>query len=81
MMANINISGLKKAVGDYQRANEEGRYSPRYGYLMFDKANRSLWTDEFYSFGHNQWKEYLSETVVNLSKMMIERGIEINMMI
>lgn len=35
----MKIKGLKKAIGDYKRANEEGYYSPRYGYLMFDKAD------------------------------------------
>ena len=78
-MKNTNIKGLKKAVGDFQRANAEGYYSPRYGYLMFDKEDGSLWTDEFYSLGHNEWKEYHSETIVNLGRMMSEREIEVNM--
>lgn len=52
----MKITGLKKAVGEYQRANKEGYYSPKYGYLMFDKATGELWTDEFYSLGHNEWK-------------------------
>lgn len=78
-MTNINIKGLKKAVGDYQRANSEGYYSPRYGFLMFDKEDGTLWTDEFYSLGHNEWKEYHSDTIVNLGRMMAEREIEINM--
>lgn len=47
----MKITGLKKAVGEYQRANKEGYYSPKYGYLMFDKATGELWTDEFYSLG------------------------------
>lgn len=74
-----NITGLKKAVGDYQRANAEGQNSPRYGYLMFDKEDGSLWTDEFYSLGHNEWKEYHSDTIINLGRMMEREGIEINM--
>ena len=73
------ITGLKKAVGDYQRANAEGCYSPRYGRLMYDREEGSLWTDEFYSLGHNEWKEYHSDTIINLGSMMAERGIEINM--
>ena len=78
-MTNIKIKGLKKAVGDYQRANSEGYYSPRYGYLMFDKEDGSIWTDEFFSLGHNQCKEYHSESIVNLGRMMARRKIEINM--
>lgn len=75
----MKIKGLKKAVGDYQKANKGGYYSPKYGYLMFDKETGELWTDEFYSLGHNSWKEYRSDTIVNLGKIMIENGIEINM--
>lgn len=78
-MTNIKITGLKKAVGDYQRANAEGYYTPRYGYLMFDKSDGELWTDEFYSLGHNEWKEYHSNTIVNLGRMMAEQEIEVNM--
>ena len=73
------VKGLKKAVGDYQRANSEGAYSPRYGVLMYDKSDGELWTDEFYSLGHNSWKEYYSEHIVNLSSLMRERGVEVNM--
>lgn len=73
------ITGLKKAVGDYQRANAEGAYSPRYGCLMYDKADGKIWTDEFYSIGHNDWKEYHSDNVVNLGSMMEEREIEVSM--
>lgn len=78
-MSNKNIKGLKKAVGDYQRVNAGGCYSPRYGYLMYDKEDGSLWTDEFYSLGRNSWKEYYSKTIVNIGSMMVKRGIDINM--
>lgn len=75
----MEIKGLKNAVGDYQRANKDGYLSPRYGYLMFDKEDGEIWTDEFYSLGHNEWKEYHSNTIVNLGNMMCEQNIEINM--
>ena len=75
----MKIKGLKKAVGDYQRANSEGFYSPRYGYIMYDSEDGQLWTDEFYSLGHNEWKEYHSDTIVNLGAMMAEREIPVNM--
>lgn len=75
----MKIKGLKKAIGDYKRANKEGCYSPRYGYLMFDKEDGEIWTDEFYSLGHNEWKEYHSDTIVDIGKMMSDQEIKINM--
>lgn len=78
-MKGIKIKGLKKAVGDYQRLNSGGCYSPRYGYLMYDKEDGSLWTDEFYSLGHNNWKKYESESIINLGKIMTDKGFDINM--
>lgn len=75
----MKIKGLKKAVGDYKRANEGGPYSPRYGFLMFDLSDGELWVDEFYSLGHNDWKEYHSNSIVNLGHMMSEKGIGVNM--
>ena len=75
----IKIKGLKKAIGTYNRINAGGCYSPLYGYLMFDKSTGELWTDEFYSIGHNSWNEYPSTDVINLGKEMTFRGIEITM--
>ena len=75
----MKIKGLKKAIGDYKLANEEGYHSPRYGYLMFDKEDGEIWTDEFYSLGHNEWKEYHSDTIVDIGKMMSDQEIKINM--
>lgn len=75
----MKIKGLKKAVGEYKRANAEGYFSPRYGELMFDTSDGEIWTDEFYSIGHNDWNEYRSDTIINLGSMMTEDGIEINM--
>lgn len=64
------IKGLKSAVGDYQRANTEGHYSPRYGIMMFDVEDGELWTDEFYDLGHNSFKEYHSKTIIPVSTLM-----------
>ena len=69
----------KKAVGDYNRANKGGVYSPRYGYIMLDRESGNVWTDEFYSLGRNDWKQYHSPHIVNLSGYMAERGISVNM--
>lgn len=59
-------TGLKKAVGDYQKFNKGGRYDPHYGLLMFDKSTGELWTDEFYDLGHNSYIEYNSADIVDL---------------
>lgn len=75
----MKIKGFKAAVGDYKRANKKGQYSPEYGCLMFDKENGKIWTDEFYDLGHNAYKVYDSDTIINLGKIMSEQGMEINM--
>lgn len=74
-----NLKNLKKAVGDYQRTNKGGTYDPRYGFLMFDRKTRELWTDEYYDIGHNTWKEYNSDSIMNLGRLMGEQGLDITM--
>ena len=72
MKKNIEVKGLKKAVGDYQKANAGGAYDARYGTMMLDCNTGELWTDEFYSLGHNDWKEYHEQSIINLSGFMME---------
>ena len=74
-----NIKGIKKAVGDYQRLNAGGAYSPHYGVMMLNKETGEIWTDEFYSLGHNSWKEYKDKNIMNLSAYMEQREITVNM--
>lgn len=64
--AAIKITGIKKAVGDYRRANADGFFSPRYGVLMIDRSTGEVWTDEFYSLGRNEWKEYHDAAICDL---------------
>ena len=66
----MKLEGLKKAVGDYQRANKGGYYSSEYGYLMLDRSTGELWTDYFYSIGHNSWKEYEDKAIINLGQII-----------
>lgn len=73
------IVGLKKAVGAYQKLNEGGFYSPHYGELMYDKDSGKLWTDEFYSLGHNEWKVYHSKSVINLGVLIEADGLDVTM--
>ena len=74
----MKIKNLKKAVGEYQRLNKY-KYSINYGYLMFDKATGELWTDYFCDMGHNSWKEYKSDSIINLGRMMESRALTVNM--
>ena len=75
----MKIKGLRKAVGDYQRANAEGYYSPRYGHLMYDAGDGEIWTDEFYSLGHNSYNAYKKSTVINLGRYMADLGMPVTM--
>lgn len=75
----MKLKGLKKAVGEFQRYNQGGYYSPDYGVLMFDKSNGQLWADYFYSIGHNTWKKYDSPNIINLSKIMSKYDLDITM--
>lgn len=77
MCENMKLKKLKKAVRDYRKFNQGGIFSPEYGILMFDKSDGELWTDYFYSIGHNEWKVYHSDDIVYLSNMMEERGIDV----
>lgn len=74
----IKVSGLENAVNEYQIANAGGVLSPRYGYLMLDLADGQVWTDEFFSLGHNDWKKYHSDSIIYLSIEMHKRRIPVN---
>lgn len=76
----LKLKGLKKAVGEFQRANKGSYYNPRYGKLMLDRSTGELWTDEFYSLGHNSWTEYHDESIINLIRYTeLNEDDEINM--
>ena len=75
----MKIKGLKKAVGEYNRANAGGYTSPLYGELMFDTSDGEIWADTFCSIGHNEWKEYRSDSIINLGRMMKEQSIPVSM--
>ena len=75
----MKLKGLKKAIGDYKRANAEGKYSPSYGRLMLDKESGEIWTDCFYDIGHNSWKEYHSKSVIDIGRLVGREYEEVNM--
>lgn len=66
----MKITGLRKAVNEYNRYNAGGCYSPEYAELMFDTETGELWTDYFYSLGHNSRKEYQAPAVINIGRMI-----------
>jgi hypothetical protein len=43
----MKITGVKKAVGTYKRANSGGYYCSSYGALMVDMSKGYVWCDEF----------------------------------
>lgn len=66
----MKITGIKKAVGTFNRANADGYYSNSYGYLMLDRSTGEVWTDTFYSLGHNEWKKYHDPAIINLGEII-----------
>ena len=79
MTNTIKITGIKKAVGDYNRANKGGYYSPRYGRLMLNRETGEIWTDEFYSIGHGDRKQYSNPAIINLGNIIANNCEEITM--
>lgn len=75
----MEIKGLRKAVREYKQYNAGGAYSPEYGELMYDKSTGELWTDYFYSIGHNNWKKYDSADIVNLGCIMEQNDMPVTM--
>jgi len=75
----MKLKGLKKAVGEYQRVNAGGFFDPRYGKLMLDTETGDIWTDEFYSLGHQEWKVYHQKAVINLGDIIEANDIQVTM--
>lgn len=73
------ITGLKKAVGDYHRANAGGYYSAEYGYLMLDRRTGHVWCDYYVSIGHNSWSVYNDDAIVDLGKLIVDNGDFVSM--
>lgn len=66
----MKITGIKKAVGTFNRANVDGYYSNFYGYLMLDRSTGEVWTDTFYSLGRNEWEKYHDPAIINLGEII-----------
>lgn len=74
MAKETTLTNVETAVSEYREANKDGMYSPRYGKLMLDRSTGEVWTDEFYSLGHNEWKEYHNKAIINLGSLINENG-------
>lgn len=75
----MKIKGIKKAVGEFKRANRYGDYSPNYGFLMLDRENGNVWTDSFYSIGRSSYTVYNKKSICNLSAKLNDLELEVNM--
>ena len=73
------ITGIKKAVGEYKRANEGGYYSASYGILMLDRSTGEVWCDYFCSLGHNEWKVYHDAAIIDLGREIEQSGDSVSM--
>lgn len=81
-MNKPKIIGLKKAIGDYKRANSGGQFSSHYGLLMYNVLDGTIWTEE-----HEVSEEYIynehsleyNDYIVNVGRMMKEMGVKINL--
>ena len=77
-MKKVEITGVKEAIKDYEEFNSGGRYDPHYGCMMLDRSTGEVWTDEFYSLGHNSWKHYDDPAIVNLVRKVMDEMDELD---
>lgn len=73
----LKIKGIKKAIREYKQLNKGGIFSPWYGELMYNRETHEAWTDSFYSIGHNSWKVYHDDAIINLGNLMVRQDIPI----
>lgn len=60
----MQYKGIKKAVGDAQQIERNAKKDDSWYYhIMVDFSNGEVWTDWFYSLGHNEWKVYHSKMI------------------
>lgn len=64
MEKNIKITGVKKAVGTYKRANSGGPYHDNYGVIRVDRNTGEVWCDEYAS--SNSWTVYNDKAIADV---------------
>ena len=62
----MKITGIKKSVGRYNKLNHGGIYSGHYGSLILNRATGELWVDEFFDIGHNTYRDYDDQAIIDL---------------
>lgn len=63
----LKMHGLRKAAGETKSLS--GPYSPEYLQLNYDRSTGEVWTDFFFSIGHNDWAVYHDENVLNCGNL------------
>ena len=63
MAKNIKLSGIKKALGDYNRWLDGSYFHT--AKIMLDRSTGEVWCDVFENCNH--WKVYRNENIICLS--------------
>lgn len=63
----LRMSGLRTVAGETKSLT--GSYSPEYLQLNYDRSTGEVWTDFFFSVGHNNWTKYQDENVLNCGNL------------
>ena len=75
----MKLTGLKTAVGEYQRFNRGGKFGAIYGRLMFDESDGHLWCAMFCDLGHDSWIDYHDSDVHEIGRDIEYRYGKVNM--
>ena len=63
----LRMSGLRTLAGETKSLT--GSYSPEYLQLTYDRSTGEVWTDFFFSVGHNDWAVYHDKNVLNCGNL------------
>lgn len=74
----MQITGLKKAVGDYKRYFEASKHSCFYAFLMFNKDTGALWCDSFCDISRKSSRQYKDPAILNLGSFMESHNVDMD---
>lgn len=63
----LRMSGLRTVAGETKSLT--GSYSPEYLQLNYDRSTGEVWTDFFFSIGHNDWAVYHDKNILNCGNL------------
>lgn len=63
----LRMSGLRTVAGETKSLS--GPYSPEYLQLNYDRSTGEVWTDFFFSVGHNDWAVYHDKNILNCGNL------------